>query len=142
MKPQAIVSALMAMSLSLGGPAFGQAEGSQEDRDKTFQQIQRYNQRQAQRHGQHGYYQEPHGYAPQYRLGGPRGDGRGAGPDHRYYRGDRLPPDYRRHNYVVEDWRGHGLSAPPHGYHWLQSGGDYLLVAIATGVILYALLSN
>jgi Ni/Co efflux regulator RcnB len=43
---------------------------------------------------------------------------------------------------VVEDWRGHRLSAPPRGYHWVQTGADYVLVAIATGVILQLLLSN
>ena len=38
-------------------------------------------------------------------------------------------------NYMVEDWRGHRLSAPPKGYHWVQVGGDYVLVANNTGVI-------
>ncbi len=40
------------------------------------------------------------------------------------------------------DRRGHHLSAPPRGYHWVQSGSDYILVAIATGVILNLLLNN
>ena len=44
--------------------------------------------------------------------------------------------------YVVDDWRGHHLSAPPRGYHWVQTGSDYVLVAIATGVILQLLLSH
>jgi Ni/Co efflux regulator RcnB len=66
--------------------------------------------------------------------------GRGAGPGHNFYRGDRLPWEYRQRTYVVEDWRGHHLSAPPRGYHWVQAGGDYVLVAIATGVILQLLL--
>ena len=47
----------------------------------------------------------------------------------------RVPPQYRSYNYVVNDWRGHRLSAPPRGYHWIQNGSDYLLVAIATGLI-------
>ncbi len=71
-----------------------------------------------------------------------RGDGRGAGPDHQYYRGDRLPPNYRGSYYVVDDWRGHQLSAPPRGYHWVQTGSDYVLIAIATGIILQMLLAN
>ena len=50
-------------------------------------------------------------------------------------------PQYRSHHYVVNDWRGHHLSAPPRGYHWIQNGGDYLLVAIATGVIASMVLS-
>lgn len=68
--------------------------------------------------------------------------GRGAGPDHSFYAGSRLPPAYHQRRYVVNDWRSHQLRAPPRGYHWVQSGGDYLLVAIATGVILQLLLSN
>ena len=65
-----------------------------------------------------------------------RQDGRrGAGPDHNWVRGSRVPQQYRGYNYVVNDWRGHRLSAPPRGYHWIQNGNDYLLVAIATGVI-------
>jgi len=43
---------------------------------------------------------------------------------------------------VVEDWRGHNLGAPPRGYHWVQIGGDYVLVAIATGIILQLMLRN
>ena len=72
--------------------------------------------------------------------GGDRG--RGAGPDHNWYRGSRLPPEYRTRQYVVDDWRAHRLSAPPRGYQWVQSGGDYLLVAIATGVIASILLNH
>lgn len=70
------------------------------------------------------------------------GDERGAGPDHQFRRGDRLPDQYRNRQYVVDDWRGHHLSQPPRGYHWVQSGSDYVLVAIATGVILNLLLSH
>ena len=71
-----------------------------------------------------------------------RHDGRGAGPDHAWYRGSRLPPQYRSRQYVVDDWRGHRLSAPPRGYHWVQAGNDYVLVAIATGIIASILLSQ
>ncbi len=71
-----------------------------------------------------------------------RRDERGAGPDHQFHRGDRLPPQYHNRQYVVDDWRGHRLSAPPRGYHWVQSGSDYVLVAIATGVILNLMLNN
>lgn len=67
---------------------------------------------------------------------------RGAGPQHRLYRGGHLPPHYRSHIYVVNDWRGHRLHRPPPGYHWVQTGGDYVLAAIATGVILSILLSH
>jgi len=69
-------------------------------------------------------------------------DGRGAGPEHTWYRGGRLPTEYRGRQYVVDDWRGHHLSAPPRGYHWVQAGGDYVLAAIATGIIASILLNQ
>ncbi|KAF1708863.1 hypothetical protein CSC70_12235 [Pseudoxanthomonas kalamensis DSM 18571] len=38
--------------------------------------------------------------------------------------------------YVVNDYYRYGLHHPPHGYYWRRSdAGDYLLVAIATGII-------
>lgn len=67
---------------------------------------------------------------------------RGAGPDRSFYRGERLPPYYQSRQYVVDDWRGHGLHSPPRGYHWVQTGGDYVLVAITTGIILELLLNR
>lgn len=66
----------------------------------------------------------------------------GRGRDGNYYRGGRLPPQYNNRYYVVDDWRGHRLNSPPRGYHWVQAGGDYLLVAITTGIILELLLSD
>ena len=51
-------------------------------------------------------------------------------------------PVYRTHHYVVNDWRAHRLSPPPRGYHWVQYGADYMLVAIATGVIAQLILSR
>jgi Ni/Co efflux regulator RcnB len=68
--------------------------------------------------------------------------GPGAGPDHNWHRGDRLPTQYRSRQYVVDDWRGHRLSAPPRGYQWVQNGSDYVLVGIATGVIASLLLNH
>lgn len=76
------------------------------------------------------------GPPPQYR--GPRG----AGPNHSFYPGNRLPLYWQSRQYVVDDWRGHRLSVPPRGYHWVQSGSDYLLVAITTGIILQLLLGD
>jgi Ni/Co efflux regulator RcnB len=67
---------------------------------------------------------------------------RGVGPDRRWNRGDRIPSQYRHRQYVVDNWRAHRLSAPPRGYHWVQVGGDYALIAIATGLITQLVLSN
>ncbi len=85
-----------------------------------------------------------HGHPPMEQAGhpGPGFESRGAGPDHNFNKGGRLPQEYRNRQYVVDDWRGHHLSAPPRGYQWVQTGGDYVLVAIATGIIAQILLSQ
>jgi Ni/Co efflux regulator RcnB len=55
---------------------------------------------------------------------------------HEWHRGERVPPEYRNRQYVVEDWRGHGLNRPPRGYQWVQvPGGDYALISMRSGVI-------
>jgi Ni/Co efflux regulator RcnB len=62
------------------------------------------------------------GYAPRWRVGG-------------YYSGPR---------YVVNNWGAYpGLYAPPYGYQWVQSDtGDFLLVAIASGIIANLLMNS
>lgn len=57
--------------------------------------------------------------------------------DYRQWRrGDHLPAYYRQ-QYAPVDYRYHNLSAPPRGAHWVRDDrGEYLLVGVATGVIL------
>src|SRR5262245_48562489 len=58
-------------------------------------------------------------------------------------RGDRLPAYYRDSYYVVRDYDRYGLRRPPRGCHYVRDDrGDYLLVGIATGVILGVILAN
>jgi Ni/Co efflux regulator RcnB len=82
------------------------------------------------------------GPGPHARHMAPDPRGRGVGPQHRYYRGDRLPPGLRTRHYVVDDWRGHRLSAPPRGYRWVQVDADYVLIAAATGLIASIILAH
>ena len=67
--------------------------------------------------------------------------GPGAGPEHRYHRGDRLPPEARQSVMVVQDWRDHRLDPPPRGHDWVRLGSDFGLVAAATGIIAQVILS-
>lgn len=54
----------------------------------------------------------------------------------RYYRGGYLPYEYRNSGYYVNNWNAYpGLYAPPYGHQWVQVGSDFLLVALATGLI-------
>lgn len=78
----------------------------------------------------------PHGrpdaMPPGHRPGGP---GASAYAPGHWRKGDRLPRDRYGRQYVVDDWRAYRLAPPPRGYHWMSIGGDFLLVAITTGVI-------
>lgn len=133
MKIKTIVSAVMALSLLSGGFAFA------DDHDHGDNDRGRGNPHDRDHHDNRRDFRHE-----DYRDGrrGDHRDERGAGPGHAWHRGDRLPVEYRSRQYVVDDWRGHHLSAPPRGYHWVQSGNDYVLVAISTGIIMNFLLGN
>jgi Ni/Co efflux regulator RcnB len=59
-----------------------------------------------------------------------------------WQRGQRL--GYYNNRYSEVDYRSHrGLRAPPRGQHWVRNdGGDFLLVAIATGLIAQVILNS
>lgn len=96
---------------------------------------------------QHGRPGPSHG-GPQHGHGGPSYHEASAGgpggpiPHNDWHKGERLPQEYRDRSYVVDDWHGHGLQAPPRGYQWVGVNGDYVLAAVATGVIASVLLSG
>lgn len=55
-------------------------------------------------------------------------------------RGDRIPVGYLEPRYYITDYRVYGLAPPPAGYRWVRPMDDrYLLVQVATGLILEAL---
>lgn len=56
-------------------------------------------------------------------------------------RGGYLPPSYRSRTYVVYDYGRYRLRPPPRGYYWYRAGDDYILAAIATGLI-YEIIRN
>lgn len=61
---------------------------------------------------------------------------------HDWRRGERVPAYYRDRAHRV-DWRREHLRAPPRGYEYVRDDrGATLLVGIATGVILSAILSH
>lgn len=55
------------------------------------------------------------------------------GPEFR--RGGYIPREYRNPTYVINDYRPYHLSPPPRNHQWVQVGADYVLIAIATGII-------
>lgn len=56
-------------------------------------------------------------------------------PHRDWHGGERVPGEFRHHNFVVDDWHQHGLNPPPRGYQWVGVNGDYVLAAIGTGII-------
>ncbi len=60
---------------------------------------------------------------------------------HPWARGQRL--GYYNTRYQEVDYRQHHLRRPSHGYHWVEdNNGDYLLAAIAGGLIAQVVFSN
>lgn len=63
-------------------------------------------------------------------------------PGQEWRKGGRVPAKFRGASYQVNDWRSRDLPAPPRGYRWVRVNGDYVLVAVATGVIAQILLGG
>lgn len=63
-------------------------------------------------------------------------------PQRDWHKGQRIPAQYRTANYYVNDWKARELPAPPRNHRWVRVNGDYVLVAIATGVISSILLGG
>ena len=137
MKSKIIISSIMVMTMAASSLAFAQGYDRRNDRDQ--QQMQRGGPGGDRGPGdRHDNRRDDRGN----NRHDDRRDDRGAGPNHNFYKGDRLSGEYRNRQYVVNDWRSHRLNAPPRGYQWVQTGGDYVLVAIASGIIAQILLGH
>lgn len=71
-----------------------------------------------------------------------RGPERHMRPEGGWHKGERISPEYRDRQYVVDNWREHRLSPPPRGYQWVGVGGDYFLVAIPTGLVFQVVIGH
>jgi len=61
----------------------------------------------------------------------------------RWQRGYRIHDYHWAPTYVVVDYHRYGLRHPPHGHHWRRDErGNWLLVAIATGIVVDAILNG
>jgi Ni/Co efflux regulator RcnB len=149
MKSTLIASALIALTMTASGSALAQRGDHGYDRDSRNaygQDQRRYDNDRHDNDRRDG----PRGNGNSYRDNDRHGDARyyvrdgrrGGGPRHDLRRGQRLGKEYRGSRYVVTDWRQRHLSAPPRGHQWIRAGNDYVLAAIATGLIAQVLLSN
>lgn len=137
-KSMAVAAAALAMCMAAGS-AFAQdrrfdgrpgdgrpGDGRYEQRDQRGPGDRNFDRR-----GPHGNYRGNQDFRD-----GRQFDRRGFPQPHaEWRRGGRVPPEYRGRNYVVNDYRAYRLQAPPRGYQWVGVGGDYVLAAIATGLI-------
>jgi Ni/Co efflux regulator RcnB len=160
MKTTMIASVLIALGMAASGSAFAQNggygndhndRGDHDNRGDRGDRMEQGHDREHHDNGRHegqqwrgdqgrgdqGRGDDHRNYAQHYR----RDDMRGGGPRHDLRRGQRLSQEYRDNRYVVNDWRARRLNAPPRGQHWVQAGNDYVLAAIATGVITQVFLS-
>lgn len=63
------------------------------------------------------------------------------GDGYRWQRGERMGDnDWNRAERI--DYRRHHLRKPPRGYEWRRSNGQYVLAAVATGVIAAIILNG
>lgn len=152
MKTSAILCAALAGTLGFGSLASAQTfrvegqrtEQRHERRDdrhdrrddrherRAERRDDRHDRREARRDDRHQYRAQPsYSYGNGYYRAGPR-----------FHRGGYLPHEYRQRNYYVSNWNAYPhLYAPPYGHQWVNVDGEFLLVALATGLIANALLN-
>ncbi len=140
MNKKAIISTVIAACLTLSTSAFAQNHGNGNDNDRGRGEHAQGNDHSDRDNYRGNARNDRENY--QARDNDHRGGARGAGPRHDLRKGGRLAHEYRGNQYVVNDWRGHRLSAPPRGSHWVQTGNDYVLVGIVSGIIAQVLLTN
>lgn len=134
------IAAALALSLLGGTAAMAQPAQYQRDYQGQYQQG----------------YQDPRDYRDDDRRDDRRRNWDGGGYDrghdrydrqrhqsrHAWRRGERLPSHYRGANAYVNDYGRYGLRAPPRGYRWVRADNDYVLAALATGLIIQVLSSG
>lgn len=136
-----LTAAVIAVVCSLGLVANAAARDHRGGRDHGPRHERSWHKGHDRHHHHHrrGYDRGPRGGPPAWHRGPPprvivvpppRGP--------RWSRGERLPHRYMAPHHVV-DWRRHNFRPPPRGHHWVHVNGEYLLVGIATGLILQAI---
>ncbi|MDM0075357.1 RcnB family protein [Variovorax sp. J2P1-59] len=134
-KSKSMAVAAAALAMCMAGSAFAQDGRFDRGPDRHDDRHDRYEQQQ-QHHRQGGpnnghYQQRPQDFRPGPQYSRPAYPN----PHVEWRRGGRVPSEYRSRSYVVNDWRGHRLHQPPRGYQWVGVGGDFVLAAVATGLI-------
>ena len=156
-----ILHSLFVAALLLGTSSYVLAGPAPGDHDRRGQHSSHNDQRRGGNHDRYAHDNRQHGRSDQRRYRQPdhrrysqSNYQRHSRSDHRRYY-NRPVVVYRNHSrpyghqqwrrgyrysgptYVVRDYGHYRLRHPPHGYRWVRANNsDYLLVAIATGIIL------
>ena len=155
MKSTAIVCAIAAGALGFSSLSFAQGYTTQPppvvpeyrhgQRDAQRQQEQYRHRDQSRSYDQNRSYDQHRSYDrhTEYRDYNYSHQNQWAARAHRFQRGDQVPYQFRQRQYYVNDWRAHQLYAPPYGHQWVRSDtGDYILMALATGLIVNLMLNQ
>lgn len=116
-------SVLAAVALSIMAVPMAQAQSRQDSA-------------RGQSYGHHQQWKKPAKKQHQARRQAPRAHHaqRPAPSRHQWAKGKRVPEWQRRQ--AVRDYHRHGLRRPGKGQQWVRVDNDYLLISLATGVIL------
>ncbi|SOU07578.1 RcnB family protein [Xanthomonas arboricola] len=122
-----IIGSLMVVSLLTSGAAFATPQ-QHDDRDRSAQHHDAHgpDRRDDHRDDRHDDKRDPR---PSAHNDDHRNDRRGPP----YRRGERLAPDHRGTR--VADYRKHHLNTPQRGHEWRRVDNNYVLIAVATGLI-------
>jgi len=133
-KSKSMAVAAAALAMCMAGSAFAQDPRFDRGPDRNDDRHDRYEQQYPRQGGapSNGHYQQRH---PDFRPGPQYSRPAHPNPHVQWRRGARVPSEYRGRGYVVNDWRGHNLHQPPRGYQWVGVSGDFVLAAVATGLI-------
>ncbi|MEP7187237.1 MAG: RcnB family protein [Rhodanobacter sp.] len=130
-----IAAAVIGMS---AGPVMAQSHGQDRDDQGHYDKQDKHDDKHYDRHQDK--HHDRYDRHDDHRYSGMHDRGRHEGW---YKRGGHVPQEYRGGRYVVNDWHREHLRQPPRGYHWVRSdNGDFLLIAVATGVITDLLLHH
>ena len=152
MKSTAIVYAIAAASLGFGSLSIAQGNDWRGAREEP--RVQHQAPRQADWQGQHRYQRHADRREAsrfdrwedrRFDYGDARRNDRrdyysARSPEFR--RGGYIPREFRNRQYVITDYRPYRLSRPPYGHQWVQVGADYVLIAMATGLIAHIVLNH
>ncbi|MEN4834461.1 RcnB family protein [Pantoea vagans] len=59
-----------------------------------------------------------------------------------FERGKPVPEDFRVVDHSIENWNDKGLPPPPDGQRWAYIDGNYVLIAVKTGIVTSIILNS